>query len=114
MIPVTSLAKKTVIPSHSMPIVSLENLLKSGASSRLDKVVQTAKDTEALTATLKKRLESELAESLVAATVRDNELVLLASSSAWAARLRFESDELLKAANASGAAASSCRVRVAR
>ena len=97
-----------------MPIVRLENLLKSGASSRLDKIIQTAKDTEALTLTLRAVLDAEAGAALVSAAVREDELTVLCNSSAWAARLRFEADRLLAAAREHGYVASHCRVRVAR
>ncbi len=97
-----------------MTITSLEKLLKSGASSRLDEIIQTAKNMEALTERLRSQLDGELAASLISANARDGELTLLCSSSAWAARLRFESDTLLAAANEFGVAASRCQVKVAR
>jgi hypothetical protein len=63
---------------------------------------------------LRSQLSVEAAPHLLGANVRENgELVLICSSSAWASRLRFESDALLRAAQESGVAASSCQVRVA-
>ena len=51
----------------------------------------------------------------VAANIRDDgTLVVLASSSAWAARLRFESERLMAAARGSGKTVLSCSVRVGR
>ncbi|MGB5245159.1 MAG: DciA family protein [Woeseia sp.] len=97
-----------------MTIVSLENLLKSGASSRLEKIVQTAKDMGALTQALRDDLGQDLAASLVSASVREDELILLCSSSAWAARMRYETEKLLATAKKTGVAASRCQVKVAR
>lgn len=97
-----------------MTIIRLENLLKSGASSRLDKIIQTAKDMESLTGALKEELGGELAGALISASVRDEELTLLCSSSAWAARLRFESDKLLAATKRCGVAVRRCHVKVTR
>ena len=53
--------------------------------------------------------------SIRAANVReDGTLVVLASSPAWAARLRFESDKLLAAARDGGASVTDCKVRVSQ
>ncbi len=97
-----------------MTITRLEKLLKSATSGRLGKVIQTAQDMQTLTAALREPLDPELAAGLVAASVRDGELSVLADSPAWASRLRFEADTLLAAARAAGAEVSRCRVRVAR
>jgi len=40
--------------------------------------------------------------------------VILAKSSAWASRLRFETEALIEAARETGADVMSCTVRVAR
>jgi hypothetical protein len=51
----------------------------------------------------------------VAANVRENgDLVVIAASSAWASRLRYETETLLKAAQTAGIDAATCRVRVSR
>ena len=42
------------------------------------------------------------------------ELVVIAATSAWASRLRYESDALLEAARSTGVEAHSCRIRVSR
>lgn len=98
-----------------MPIIRLENLLKPGSDSNLAEIIQNAKKLEGLTVTLRGQLETEAASHLLAANVRDDgELVLICSSSAWASRLRFDSQALLEAANAAGVPATSCRVTVAR
>ena len=58
-------------------------------------------------------LPGDCAGAIVAANVRDDKsLVVIAASSAWASRLRYETDALLAAARGAGIAASSCRVRV--
>jgi len=55
------------------------------------------------------------ARSVIAANIRDDgELVVLASSPAWAAKLRFEAEALMTAARQSGAEVTSCTVRVNR
>lgn len=67
-----------------------------------------------LTQMLKAGLEPELAQNLLAANLRDDgELVLICSSSAWAARLRFHAQALQEIAASAGARASRCRVTVA-
>ena len=55
----------------------------------------------------------EFTGAIVAANVREGgELVVIAASSAWASRLRYESDALLEAARAAGVETTVCRVRV--
>jgi hypothetical protein len=54
------------------------------------------------------------AKSLSANVRDDGELVVLASSPAWAAKLRFEADSLMAAARQSGANVTSFKVRVSR
>ncbi|MDH3441544.1 MAG: DUF721 domain-containing protein [Gammaproteobacteria bacterium] len=96
-----------------MPAKKLENLLHSGASGSLEKLIRTAQDMDSLTSALRAALTSEIAENLLAANVReDGALVVICSSSAWASRIRFESDALLEASRASGFAADSLRVMV--
>lgn len=96
-------------------MIRLENLLKSAALDKLQGVVRRAQDLGALTVALRSALEDEVAPHLLAANLRDDgELVLICSSPAWAARIRFESDTLLDAAEKSGAKADRCSVKVAR
>ena len=60
-------------------------------------------------------LPPELADGIIAANLRDNgELVVICSSSAWASRLRFESERILAVARNAGAAAETCTVRVSQ
>lgn len=97
-----------------MSIIRLEKLLKSGDGGTLEKVVQNAQLMEDLTLALKQRLEPDMAENVVSAGVRDDgDLVVIASSSAWASRLRFESDQLLAAARKMRPELTRCRIRVA-
>ena len=66
-----------------------------------------------LTAAMKAVLTDEAKPHLIAANVRENgELVLICSSSSWATRLRFESEQLLEAARRAGAEVAKCRVKV--
>ena len=96
-----------------MPVKKLEDLLNSGASGSLEKLIQTAQDMDSLTSALRAALTPDSAENLLAANVReDGALVVICSSSAWAARIRFEADALLDASRASGFAADSVRVMV--
>ena len=97
----------------SMSIIRLENLLKSGAGSALDKIVQRAQNMDELTIALRSVLPDEAQSCLVAANLSETgELVLICSSSSWAARLRFESEQLIKAARLMGADVSKCKVKV--
>jgi len=98
-----------------MPVIRLDNLLNSASSSGLQKVVRRAQDMGELTQILRDCLEPELAAALLAANLRDDgELALICSSSAWAARLRFEADTLLKITTEQGVVATRCKVMVAR
>jgi len=68
-----------------------------------------------LVCALRNGIPDEAAASIVSANRReDGELVVLVASSAWAARLRFLTDELLAAAREAGVDATSCHVRVSR
>ena len=96
-----------------MPLKKLENILKSGASGSLDQVIQTANDMDSLTGALRNALDPEIADQLVAANARDDGiLMIICSSSAWASRIRFESESLLSAAKRAGFSADSVRVSV--
>jgi hypothetical protein len=70
---------------------------------------------DALRQALQKALPEDHANSIAAANIRDDgQLVILAKSSAWASRLRFETEALIEAARATGADVMSCTVRVTR
>ena len=113
MIPVTESTGKRE-PRHTiMSITRLDKLLKSGPDDRLDRIIQRAQDIDALTSALRAKLPAEMAENLISANVHDSgELVLVCSTSAWASRLRFESNALIAAANKAGHDARACRVTV--
>ena len=98
-----------------MAITRLNDLLKSSTGGDLENLVQTAQHMGDLTQALQRGIEPELATALVAASVRDNgELVVVASTSAWAARLRFESEQLQSIAQTHGHAVTACRVIVSK
>ncbi len=98
-----------------MPFKSLENLLNPNDDGGLGDVIRHAKDMGELVHKLQQALPDDLSASIRAANIRDNgELVILAASPAWAAKLRFESDALLAAARDAGTEATSCTVRVSR
>jgi hypothetical protein len=98
-----------------MPIKRLENLLKPNDNGGLGDIIRHAQDMGELLQCLQRQLPEESAANLLSANVRDNgELVVLASSPAWAAKIRFEADSLIAAARQSGADVTSCKVRVSR
>lgn len=98
-----------------MAAIRLDKLLKSALPGGLQNIVQNAQIMQGLTAALKEALAPEVADELVAASLRDDgELVVIASSSAWAAKLRFEETALLQAARQTGAVANSLKVAVSR
>lgn len=68
---------------------------------------------EALDRALRQTLSSPLREQVRFANFRGDRLVFLASSPAWASRLRLQQTQILAAARAIGANASSVTVKVA-
>ena len=91
----------------------LKNLLNSSACSDLGDLVRRARDMGELTHIVSEALPGEYAGAIVAANLRDDgDLVIIAASSAWASRLRYETDAMLAAARASGLSPVACRVRV--
>ena len=98
-----------------MTITRLDNLLKPGAGGTLDKIVRRAQDMDELTTALRAELTADASQNLLAANLRDDgELVLVCASSAWASRIRFESDKLIEAAQKAGLTVHSCRVAVSQ
>ncbi len=98
-----------------MTIIRLENLLKARTGSTLNKIIQRAQNMDELTTVLRAELAADAAQNLLAANLReDGELVLVCASSAWASRLRFESDKLLEAARKTGLTVNTCRVTVSQ
>lgn len=94
---------------------SLEDLLKTSKDNGLAEVIEHARDMGDLVQILQEVLPAEQRAAVSAANLRDTgELIVLASSSAWASRLRFETDALMAAVRRSGRQVSSCSVRVLR
>jgi hypothetical protein len=94
---------------------SLESLLNPNNIGGLGDVVRHAREMGDLVEALQKALPPDFSAAIAAANIRDDkELVILASSSAWAARLRYETEALIKAARDGGATIGSCSVRVLR
>ena len=93
----------------------LENLLKPSANGGLGDVIDRAQRMGELTGILNKALPESDREAIVAANLRENgELVVICATSAWASRLRYETELLLKAAKDAGLPAHTCRVRVSQ
>jgi hypothetical protein len=96
-----------------MPVKSLENLLNSNDDGQLGDIVKRAQGMGELVQHLQQAIPGKTGSSIVAANVRDDgELVILANSSAWAAKLRFEAETLMEAARQNGHQVRSCKVRV--
>ena len=92
----------------------IDSLLNPNEDGGLGAIVRRARGMEELVSRIRTALPADEAASIVAANLRDDgTLVVLVSSPAWASRLRFESDALIKAAG-SEKPASRCEVRVAR
>jgi len=91
----------------------LKNLLNSSAGGELGDIVRRARKMGELMHVLCNGLPDEYASAIVAANLReDGDLVIIAASSAWASRLRYETDALLAAAREAGLSPSACRIRV--
>ena len=98
-----------------MTIIRLENLLKARAGSTLSKIIRRAQNMDELTTALRAKLPADAGQNLLAANLRDDgELVLVCTSSAWASRLRFESETLMEAARKAGLTVNTCRVTVSQ
>jgi len=98
-----------------MTAKSLENLLNPNNDGGLGDIIRHARDMGELVQMLQMSLSPDQAGSIVAANIReDGELVVLAATSAWASRLRFETEKLIEAAKKTGADVTSCSVRVSR
>jgi hypothetical protein len=96
-------------------MIRLENLLHDAAPDALDGIVRRARELGELTIALRAALDSEAAPHLLAANLRDDgELVLICSTPAWASRIRFDSNALLRTAAQAGAPAERCTIRVRR
>ena len=93
----------------------LENLLNPCNDGDLGELISRAKRMGQLTDILCAALPESDRNAIVAANVRDGgELVVICATSAWASRLRYETELLLKAARDAGISAHTCRVRVSQ
>ncbi len=93
----------------------LKNLLNPSNDGDLGKIVRRAREMGELTDVLARALPTDEAAGVAAANLReDGELVVIAASPAWAARLRFETDALLEAARSAGLDARTCKIRVSQ
>ncbi len=91
----------------------LKTLLNPCSDGDLGAIVRRAQGLGELTHSLCKALPDDYAGAVVAANLRQNgELVVIVASSAWANRLRYETETLLAAARAQGLEPTACRVRV--
>jgi len=96
-----------------MAKIELKNLLNPSDDGDLGQIVRRAREMGELTHVLSSALPDEYSGAIVAANLReDGDLVVIAASSAWASRLRYETDKLLAAAQDAGLSPTSCRVRV--
>ena len=77
------------------------------------KLARKASELEALDRALRQTLPSPIREQVRFANLRNDRLVFLASSPAWASRLRLMQTQILASARAIGTCASSVTVKVA-
>lgn len=93
----------------------LKNILNPCNDGDLSDLINRAQRMGELTHILSKALPESDQTAIVAANVReDGELVVICASSAWASRLRYETETLLKAARDAGISANACRIRVSQ
>ena len=93
----------------------LKNLLSPCSEGDLGRIIRRARELGELTDALSRALPEDCAGAIVAANLReDGNLVVIAASSAWASRLRYESDALLSAARHAGLDPIACRIRVSQ
>jgi hypothetical protein len=98
-----------------MPIKPLGNLLNPNKDGGLGDLIRHARDMGELVTALQAALPDSDKAAVIAANIRDDgELVILCGSSAWASRLRFETELLMQAARGTGATVNRCTVRVGR
>ncbi len=98
-----------------MTIIRLENLLKARDGRTLNKMIQRAQNMDELTTALRAGLAADAGQNLLAANLREDcDLVLVCASSAWASRLRFESETLMEVARKTGRTVNSCKVTVSQ
>lgn len=91
----------------------LKSLLNPSGNGELSDVVRRARAMADLAGRLTAALPADLRPGIRAANIRDDcELVVIADSPAWAARLRFEGEKLLAAARDAGEKVETIRVRV--
>ena len=101
--------------TQKMPTKQLGNILNPIAGGDLGDIIRRARDMGELTDVLARALPADHAGAVVAANVRETgELVVIAASSAWASRLRYETETLLEAAKSAGVTAKTCRIRVSQ
>ncbi len=91
----------------------LKKLLNPNNDGELAGVIRRAREMGELTTILCAELPAEYASAISAANLReDGSLVVIATSPAWASRLRYETEKLIDAARKSGKNVTACRVRV--
>jgi hypothetical protein len=98
-----------------MPSNKLKNLLNPSIDGSLGELISRARRMGELTEILASALPESDRNAIVAANLReDGELVVICASSAWASRLRYETQTLLDAAARAGLSAHTCRIRVSQ
>jgi len=98
-----------------MPTSKLKNLLNPNNDGDLGDLINRARRMGELTDILANALPESDRGAIVAANIReDGELVVICASSAWASRLRYETEKLLQATKDAGLSAHTCRIRVSQ
>ena len=98
-----------------MSFNKLKKILNSKTYNNLDKVVQRAKDIEELQLLINNNLNKETASHIIGCNLDDSgKLVILCDSIAWAAKLRFENEKILKIARKRFPNTANCVIRISK
>ncbi len=98
-----------------MPSKHIGDLLNPNNNRELSKALKRSEAIGQLTEALAAALPPDLGAAILAASVDDDGVLSIkASSSAWASRLRFETDQLQGVARRAGHTVTGVRVRVGR
>ena len=74
-----------------MSFNKLQKILNSSSHNNLDDIVQRAKNMEELCFTLKKTIDNEASQYLIACNIRNSgKLIILCNSNAWASKFRYQ------------------------
>lgn len=96
-----------------MSFNKLQKILNSSSHNNLDDIVQRAKNMEELCFTLKKTIDNEAAQYLIACNIRKSgKLIVLCNSNAWASKFRYQNQLFLRTAREKFPHVTSCEIKI--